>query len=79
MAFKDTLTIFLRKTMLILPLRNKSPINILLLKKYITYLFFLIILFFSYIFFVNQLSSYNKSKQNNLKEVITSSDFLDLN
>jgi murein DD-endopeptidase MepM/ murein hydrolase activator NlpD len=78
MAFKDRLTFFLKKTMLILPLGNKSPISILILKKYIIYLFFLIILFFSYTFFVNQFSSYNKSKQNNLKTVITSSDFLDL-
>ena len=78
MAFKDTLTIFLKKNLPILLLRDKSAINILVLKKYTIYLFYLIILCFSYIFFVSQLNSYNKSKQNNLKKVITSSDFLDL-
>ena len=78
MAFKDRLTIFLKKSMPILPLRDKSPISILKLKKYTIYLFFLIIFFFSYIFFMDQFNSYNKSKQNNLKAVITSNDFLDL-
>ena len=78
MAFKDRLTIFLKKTIPTLPLRDKSPISILKLKKYAIYLFFLVIFFFSYIFFVNQLNYYNKSKQNNLKAVITSNDFLDL-
>ena len=78
MAFKDRLTIFLKKTIPTFSLSNRSPISILILKKYIIYLFFLIIFFFSYIFFVNQLNSYSKSKQNNLKAIITSSDFLDL-
>jgi len=77
MSFKDRFTIFFKTILARLPLKQVGFFNILILKKYTIYLFSLIILFFFYIFFLDQFNSYNKLKKNNLSTILSSNDFLE--
>ena len=77
MFFKDRIINIYKKTRDFLLNIDKGYFDILTIKKYSIYLLFLLILFFSYIFILDQFQSYNKKRQSNLLNVLSSNDFLD--
>ena len=76
MVLKDFISLILKN---ISPTNKVKLNNFLGIKKYFVYFLSFLTLLITYIFFSNQLTSYNKIKSNNLNSFVKSSEFLNVN
>jgi murein DD-endopeptidase MepM/ murein hydrolase activator NlpD len=76
MVLKDFISLILKN---ISPTNKVRLNNFLGIKKYFVYFLSFLTLLITYIFFSNQLTSYNKIKSNNLNSFVKSSEFLNVN
>ena len=76
MVLKDFISLILKN---ISPTNKVKLNNFLVIKKYFVYFLSFLKLLITYIFFSNQLTSYNKIKSNNLNSFVKSSEFLNVN